>query len=143
MAFEFSWLLNGRVLHARIFGTMTDTDNTIFDDAVQAALNTQTSLPVHLLLDYSGVERIQSHISPVSEDILPSALAKHPALGLRVAVQTPLLRFVPTFLSSALKPPAQRYDSLDGALDYLYDADPTLGPNHQRQTRVRRWRRPA
>ena len=143
MAFEFSWLLNRRVLHARIFGTMTDTDNATFDDAVQTALNTQSSLPVHLLLDYSGVERIQSHISPVSDENQPSPLARHPGLGLRVAVQTPLLRFIPPFLASALKPPAQQYSSLDGALAYLYDADPTLTPNGQHPARLRRWRRPA
>jgi hypothetical protein len=143
MTFELSWLLNGRVLHARVFGAMTDTDNALFDDAVETALNRQASLPVHLLLDYSGVERIQSHISPVGENNPPSKLAKHPLLGLRVAVQNPLLRFVPAFLSSALKPPGQQYASLDGALRYLADADPTLTPRSERRMRVRRGRRTA
>lgn len=143
MAFELSWLLNGRLLHARIFGTMTDSDNALFDDAVATALDGQTSLPVHLLLDYSGVERIQSEISPVSAGNQPSKLAKHPALGLRVAVQNPLLRFIPPFLSSALKPPGPRYASLCDALGYLYDADPTLMPDSGRHTRARYWSRPA
>lgn len=142
MAFELTRITNGRVLHARIFGAMTDIDNATFDDAVRAELNDHAGLPVHLLLDYSGVERIQTHISPVSDALPAATLAKHPALGLRVAVKTPLLRFVPDFLSSALRPPAQQLGSLNEALAYLTDTDPTLR-HKQPHAPVRRWRLPA
>ncbi len=126
MSFELTWLLNNRVLVAHVFGTLTDADNATFDDAVRAALNAHRGLPAHLVVDYSDVERIETEISMMSSANQITPLTRHPQLGLRIAITGPLLRFIPTFLASALTPPAQQYSTLDGALAYLHEADPTL-----------------
>lgn len=130
--------MNHRVLVARIYATLTDTDHATFDEAVATALNTQVGLPIHLVIDYRGIERIETEISPTRVESQSIPLTRHPKLGLRVAVAGPLLRFIPTAVESALTPPAQQYSTMDSALAYLQDADPTIAAQVQP-----RWRRPA
>ena len=125
MSFEFEWLFAGRVLVAHVRGRLTDADTVAFDVTIAELLGGQTRPPVHLLIDYSGLECIELEISPTVEPHAPTAV--HPKLGLRAAVGSPMLRFLPVYLQGMLRPPASVYVSREQALDSLRAADPSLG----------------
>lgn len=127
MAFDLSWLYEGRVLYARIYGAITDADDAAFDAAIQQQLTAGKGLPVHLITDYTAVDRVQTHICPEREPDM-TALAKDPRLGFRVACgrQNPILRYLHPLVSFALKPCAQRVNNLNDALAYLSELDNTL-----------------
>jgi hypothetical protein len=144
MAFDLSWLYEGRVLYARVFGAITDDDDATFDAAIEEFLGMGTGLFVHLITDYTGVEQIQTHVRPVRE-ALPGTLAKDPRLGFRVACgaqHNPMLRYLDSLASFALKPCALRFDYLDEALDYLNAVDDTL-PRLRALTHVAQGVKPA
>lgn len=127
MGFEISWLVEGRVLYARMQGVVSNRDDEQFDDAVGVFLNGANGLPVHLITDYSSVERVETVISPTHA--VESNIARHPALGIRLTSGTqvnPIARYFTPFVSTLLKPGSQRFATRDNALDYLYASDPTL-----------------
>ncbi len=129
MAFELSWLLEGRVLYARLYGTVTEQDDDAADWLVEAFLNQSNGLPVHVVTDTTGIEQIQSDIKPSRDVEREHPLCKHPALGVRLSVSSaraPLFRYLSPFLSEAFKPSPLTFHSLDAGLAYLCQIDRSL-----------------
>jgi hypothetical protein len=132
MCFHFNWLVEGRILAVHVLGRLTDADFSAFDDALETMLSQQTTLPVHVIVDYSRLECIETLVSPTRSQ--NAVTLRHPRLGLRAAVDGPMLRFLPVMTGSALRPPANTFASMDEALEYLYAADPTLTTDDPRST---------
>jgi hypothetical protein len=131
--FELSWLLEGRILYAMIENTITEVDDTAFDNAVQQFLDRNTGLPVHIITDYTELETIQTEITPLHGETQDHLLSKHPALGIRVCVSSDhnaLLRYLTPLKSFALKLCAHTEPTVESALEYLYTIDPTLPTEH-------------
>ena len=126
MPIQLSWYLEGRILLATIDGAISDQVSAAYDEDILTYL-TDAELPVHVVTDFSGLEIIQSDITPRNTDGDGDALRKHPRLGEIVCISTNrMLAYLLPFHSWALKPCHARFDALDDALEYLCEIDPTL-----------------
>ena len=126
MPIQLSWHLRGRILLATIDGAISDQDSAAYDEQILTYLRT-AELPVHVTTDFTGLEIIQSEIMPRNTDGDGDALRKHPLIGQIVCVSTNrMLAYLFPFHSWALKPCHARFDTLNDALAYLCEIDPTL-----------------
>lgn len=145
MAFNLSWLLHGRIVLASIYGTLTEQDDRTFDAQLSEFVNQTTGLPMHVITDYSRLEKIVTDIRPSQPTPTTAALAQNPALGRMItygAHMNPMTRFLGSMSSYALKPSSYRFSSMEGAVAYLCDVDPTL-PHTLLADGNRRYPRPA
>src|SRR5262245_57571065 len=97
MAYQISWLVEGRVIHAVFTGELTIEEVENYGSDLLTYLDSGTSALVHVLVDTSQLEKF-----PVNLRLLNTTLAKnfrHPKIGWSIIITS---NRTITFLSSML-----------------------------------------
>src|SRR5215207_1005743 len=132
MPVAISWVLDKRIIWARVYGKITDADDEQFDERILEYLDRGDGLPVHIVTDSHDLEMIETVIRPALTNTRSAQVTNHPALGCQVmcgADNNPLTRYLGPFDSYALKPCTKKFDTLEHAIEYLAEVDSTLSPN--------------
>lgn len=125
MPIETRWLVNGRVIYARLLGTITWDDITVNDMLIRAYLDNGIS-PVHIILD----RREQTEPIPFSVRQIIDAMngLRHPHHGQLVIVgqQFWLVHLFMRAANMLTGIQVSRVETVADTLYYLAKNDPTL-----------------
>lgn len=124
MAYQINWLIEGSVIYFKPSVSADDPKELELITQTFITMLDQANRKVHLIIDDSEV------YSPPKlrelKDVQSAFL--HPNLGWLLAVGkgSPLLNFVSSTLGQLAGVPVQRCETLDAALKFLHEVDPTL-----------------
>jgi hypothetical protein len=125
MPYQISWLLQDRVIYARLEGVQT------IEEIRQANSELKTFLvvgkpPIHLLLDSRKLEGVPLNLAELRQS---TKNVRNPGVGWVIHlnnVQSPLLDFLADILAKFLEVRYRRVRTVEEAVAFLKQQDPSL-----------------
>jgi len=126
MAYEISWLIENRVVHLHVFGTVSIAEARQAYDALLVCHEKGTA-PIHLILEHTGIEKFPLTLNPYNFIIEGGSPAK--GGWMLIVGDNRQARFLGMLFSYVAKVKSRAFLKREQALEFLYDTDATLRDN--------------
>lgn len=124
MSQSIDWLIPGRVIHVRLEGAISLEQMRAGNQELIEALDSGQP-PIHVLIDDQALVSIPASLR---QHQLTMNFLRHPALGWVIGAGrvSAVLRLISSVTSYFFKVQTRRFDTLDEALRFLREQDPSL-----------------
>lgn len=132
MPYQVDWLIEHRVIHGQVYGTLSMSDIRKGCE-VAAALFDQSSERTYLIIRIANLTLTDFDLGLIAE---ASSILRHPSLERWFTYdnRNPMYYYLGRMLGRMTGTHFDMTDTLDEAVELLYKLDPTLGrvqnPNH-------------
>lgn len=121
MPFEISWLVEGRVIFAKLSGVLNEQDATLYDEHICYYLNWGKAAYIHSVVDCTQLQQI-----PSFQTLAHMKLLQHPHLGWTVTIGTnrnKVVHMLMSMMSQRGKGRLRQVEEMDDALAFLQEID--------------------
>jgi hypothetical protein len=124
MPYQNTWLLQDKVMLARMWGTFTDEEFLAYDAEAVRILDASASSWVHTI---QVMDHVHIHQPKISLAVQMKA-SRHPKVGWTVilGVENPVLRFLIRVAASTAGTRVRHVNTLEIAVQYLISVDPSV-----------------